>query len=536
MAKNNSFSQTGVQVQAQVQTLTPQQLLVAHLTEMPVEALAERIDIELKENPTLERDTSHDEYGDRVGEEGTMSDDATLADLTPDERALGDFSAESPSLDDYSSPDDVPDNLPTTSRRGVIEAIDGETRSFYDQLEEQIGLFDLNDHERELLRYIIGSLDDDGLLRVSLAQIKDELEVYHNIPTSEEELERMLHVLQNFEPAGIGARTLQECLILQVEHAPDRNSPAKQLLLRLLNESFDLLMLGRWDKIRTRFRLDDNTMSRLQHEVRRLNPRPGSSMGEAVGRNLQQITPDFIVETDPYGNITMTLNQRGVPPLVVSADDERLMHELEQQRATEMTRSEREGLTYIRERVEKAQGFIDALEQRRRTLTTTMQAIIHLQRPFFESGDETLLRPMNLDDVSQLTGLHFSTISRVSNSKWVETSFGIFPLKWFFTSAARKDGDDVSIREIKATLTEIVNGEDKAQPYSDDTLTDKLRQRGYDVARRTVAKYRTRSASAQTVQIAICVPFSSLPDGFRASSDRNTSPCSDSWCCSSSRT
>lgn len=214
-------------------------------------------------------------------------------------------------------------------------------------------------------------------------------------------------------------------------------------------------------------------------------------MGETVGRNLQQITPDFIVETDPYGNITMTLNQRGVPPLVVSTDDERLLRELEQQRSTEMSRSEREGLTYIRERVEKAQGFIDALEQRRRTLTTTMQAIIHLQRPFFESGDETQLRPMTLDDVAQLTGLHFSTISRVSNSKWVETSFGIFPLKWFFTSAARKDGDDVSIREIKATLTEIVNGEDKRQPYSDDTLTEMLRQRGYDVARRTVAKYRT---------------------------------------------
>ena len=495
MANTNSFSQTGVQVQTQVQTLTPQQLLVAHLTEMPIEALAERIDIELKENPTLERDTSHDEYGDRVGEEDPMADnynnEGTLDDLNPDDRSLGDFSGESTSLADYSSPDDVPDNLPTASRRGVIDAIDGETRSFYDQLEEQIGLFDLNDHERELLRYIIGSLDDDGLLRVSLTQIKDELEVYHNIPTSEEELERMLHVLQNFEPAGIGARTLQECLILQVKHAPDRNSPAKQLLLRLLNESFDLLMLGRWDKIRARFHIDDSTTSRLQHEVRRLNPRPGSSMGETVGRNLQQITPDFIVETDPYGNITMTLNQRGVPPLVVSTDDERLLRELEQQRSTEMSRSEREGLTYIRERVEKAQGFIDALEQRRRTLTTTMQAIIHLQRPFFESGDETQLRPMTLDDVAQLTGLHFSTISRVSNSKWVETSFGIFPLKWFFTSAARKDGDDVSIREIKATLTEIVNGEDKRQPYSDDTLTEMLRQRGYDVARRTVAKYRT---------------------------------------------
>lgn len=504
-----NFSQTGVQVQTQIQTLTPQQLLVAQLTEMPIQALAERVDIELKENPTLERQADSDDYDtadnhDDYDTSAPNSDDYASGDSgatdTYDDdtvSALGGFAAESaPSSTadqraDYSSPDDIPDNLPTTSRRGVIDAIDGETRSFYDQLEEQIGLFNLTDHQVELLRYLIGSLDDDGLLRVKLSQIKDELEVYHNIPTTEDELEQTLHILQNFEPAGVGARTLQECLILQVQHSPDRTSPAKQLLLRLLREAFDLLMLGRWDKIRTRLRLDETTTARLQHEVRRLNPRPGSSMGEAIGRNLQQITPDFIVETDPYGNVTLTLNQHGVPPLTVSADDTALLQELEAQKNAQMSRTQREGLTYIRDRVEKARSFIEALEQRRRTLTVTMQAIIRLQRPFFESGDETQLRPMTLDDVAQLTGLHFSTISRVSNSKWVETSFGIFPLKWFFTSAARKDGDDVSVRDIQATLQELIDAEDKSQPLSDDTLTDLLRQRGYDVARRTVAKYRT---------------------------------------------
>lgn len=488
----SSFSQTGVQIQTQVQTLTPQQLLVARLTEMPIEALAERVDIELKENPTLERRTDSDDFSNRVGEGSDYTADSDYS----SESVLSGFAAETESgtydrAADYSSPDDIPDNLPTTSRRGIIDAIDGETRSFYDQLEEQIGLFNLNDHERELLRYLIGSLDDDGLLRVKLSQIKDELEVYHNIPTTEEELERVLHVLQHFEPAGVGARSLQECLTLQVEHAHDHSAPAKQLLLRLLRDNFDLLMLGRWDKIRSRMKLSENETARLQHEVRRLNPRPGSSMGEAVGRNLQQITPDFIVETDPYGKITMTLNQRGVPPLMVNADDDTYLRELEQQKASELSRSEREGLTYIRERVEKARNFIDAMEQRRRTLTATMQAIIRLQRPFFESGDETQLRPMTLDDVAQQTGLHFSTISRVSNSKWVETSFGIFPLKWFFNSAARKDGDDVSVRDIQATLQELIDAEDKRQPLSDDALTEMLRKRGYDVARRTVAKYRT---------------------------------------------
>lgn len=510
-----NLSQSGLQVQTQVQTLTPQQLLVARLTEMPIQALAEQIDIELKENPTLERKADSDDYADPYADPTASDTDSVLGgfpdepssdyptpydpDFAPDAvSVLSGFPAESPSSSsaadqraDYSSPDDIPDNLPSASRRGVIDAIDGETRSFYDQLEEQIGFFNLNDHEREILRYIIGSLDDDGLLRVSLQQLQDELEVYHNIPTSQDELEHILHILQNFEPAGVGARSLQECLILQVEHAPDHASPVKQRLLQLLRECFDLLMLGRWDKIRTRLHLTDTLAARLQHEVRRLNPRPGSSMGEAVGRNLQQITPDFIVETDPYGTITFQLNQRGLPPLTVNADDETYLRQLEQQKAADLSRADREGLTYIRDRVEKARSFIDALEQRRRTLTATMQAIIRLQRPFFETGDETQLRPMTLEDVAQLAGLHFSTISRVSNSKWVETTFGIFPLKWFFTSAARKDGDDVSVRDIQATLQELINAEDKSQPLSDDALTDLLRQRGYDVARRTVAKYRT---------------------------------------------
>lgn len=482
MVKSNSFAQSGVQVQTQVQTLTPQQLLVANLTEMPLQALAERVDIELKENPTLERTSDGDDYADSGSESnpGDTDLDTLDADTSHDD-----------SSDDYSSPDDIPDNMPTTSRRGIIDAIDGETRSFYDQLEEQMGFFDLSDHERQILRYMIGSLDDDGLLRVSLQQLQDELEVYHNIPTSQDELEHILHILQDFEPAGVGARSLQECLMLQVEHAPDHASPVKQRLAQLLRESFDLLMLGRWDKIRARMRLTPTEAARLQHEVKRLNPRPGSSMGEALGRNLQQITPDFIVETDPYGGITMQLNQRGLPPLTVNPDDENMLQELEKQKPAQLSRSEREGLTYIRERVEKARSFIDAIEQRRRTLTATMEAIIRLQRPFFESGDETQLRPMTLDDVSRLTGLHFSTISRVSNSKWVETTFGIFPLKWFFTSAAHKDGDDVSVRHIQATLQELIDGEDKTQPLSDDALTEMLRQRGYDVARRTVAKYRT---------------------------------------------
>lgn len=469
------FSQTGTQVQAQTQTLSPQQLLVSHLTEMPVEALYERVDQELKDNVSLERDTAPEEWDDNSYEGETANDSSETYDSTAD----------------YSSPDDVPDNMPS-SGRSIPETVVGETLSFYDQLEEQIGFFHLNEHEEEIIRYLIGSLDDDGLLRISLQQIQDELEVYHNIATSQDELERILHILQNFEPAGVGARSLQECLLLQVQHNYDAASPLRQKLELLLTKGFDNLMLNRWDRIQHSLQLTDADVARLQHEVRRLNPRPGSSMGEAIGRNLQQITPDFIVETDPYGNLVMSLNNGRVPPLRISDDDLSFLRSYEGRDTKTLSRSERDGISYLRDRVERAQTFIDALQQRRQTLQSTMQAIIRLQRPFFESGDETLLRPMTLDDVAKATGLHLSTVSRVSNSKWVQTTFGIFPLRWFFTSAARLDGDAVSIRSIKTALKEIIDEENKRQPLTDEALTTALQQRGFDVARRTVTKYRVQ--------------------------------------------
>lgn len=472
------FSQIEAQVQTQAQTLTPQQLLVSQLTEMPVEALYERVDQELKENIALERDTNHGDEGEEAG--STEQQDYAETSEATDYSDYADLSGLS---DDVAPSHDADKDIP--------ETVVGETLSFYDQLEEQIGFFHLDDHEQELIRYLIGSLDDDGLLHTSLQQIQDELEVYHNINTSMEELEQVLSILQQFDPPGIGARTLQECLLLQVRRSPDHDSPIKQKLERLLTDYFDSLMLKHWDRIQRGLRLTDAEVSRLQHEVRRLNPRPGSSMGEALGKNLQQITPDFIVDTNPYGQLTLTLNQGQVPPLRVSDDDLTFLHGYEGRDLKSLSRSERDGVLYLRERVEKARGFIEALQQRRRTLTDTMHAIIRMQRPFFESGDDTLLRPMTLEDVASQTGLHLSTISRVSNSKWVQTPYGIYPLRWFFTSAARlQDGDAVSIRNIKAALQEIIEAEDKKNPLADEALARELQRRGYDVARRTVSKYR----------------------------------------------
>lgn len=478
-----SSSQVNVQLQSQLQTLSPLQLLVSQLVEMPIEALYERVDRELQENVSLEADPTDSSDYTGSSENSDYSDDSEFPESS-DNSDSSDYSA------DYSSPDDIPDNLPS-AHSGVTEAVTQETQSFYDQLEEQIGFFHLTQHEEEILRYLIGSLDSDGLLRISLQQLQDELEVYHNIPTSPQELEHILGILQNFEPAGIGARNLQECLILQVQHAPDHQSTVKQQLLFLLQNHFDSLMLKRWDRIQRSMRLSDADVSRLKREVHRLNPRPGSSMGEAVGRNLQQITPDFIVDTDSDGHLTLSLNNGHLPPLRVSKDDLDFLKSYDGRDTKDLSRSERDGVTYLRDRVEKAQGFIDALRQRRQTLTLTMQAIMKMQRPFFESGDETLLAPMTLEDVAKQTGLHLSTVSRVSNSKWVQTPFGVYPLRWFFTSAARlQGGDEVSVRNIQAALQEIVDAEDKQAPLSDDALARLLQERGYAVARRTIAKYR----------------------------------------------
>lgn len=481
-------SQTGVLAQTQVQTLTPQQLLVSQLTEMPVEALYERVDQELNENTSLERESS-DPSEEENYDYDNLSAEEKNDDFTDDYLDNVGNSQDYLELADLSGLSD--DATATSYHPDVPETVVGEIMSFYDQLEEQIGYFELTHHEEELIRYLIGSLDDDGLLRVSLQQIQDELEVYHNIQTSQDELEHVLGILQRFEPPGIGARTLQECLLLQVQHGNGYSASVRKKLELLLSEQFDNLMLKHWDRIKRTMHLTDAEVARLQHEIRRLNPRPGSSMGEALGKNLQQITPDFIIDTDPYGQLTMSLNNGHIPPLRINENDIKFLHSYEGRDIKSLSRSERDGILYLRERVEKARGFVEALKQRHHTLTLTMKTIIQMQRPFFESGDETLIRPMTLDDVAERTGLHISTISRVSNSKWVQTPYGIFPLRWFFTSAARlHDGEEVSIRSIKGVLQELIDAEDKHKPLTDEALAQALQQHGFDVARRTVTKYR----------------------------------------------
>jgi RNA polymerase sigma-54 factor len=312
--------------------------------------------------------------------------------------------------------------------------------------------------------------------------------LFNQIYTTEPEVLSVLRKLQEFDPAGIGGRSLQECLLLQIDRKP--TSTVKTLMQRVIADYFDEFTKKHWDRISQALSLNNDQTEALQRELRRLNPRPGAALGETIGRSLQQITPDFIVETQDDGTLTLSLNNSEVPQLQVSQSFADLLKDYQQNKEG-LSRQMKEALLYTKQKVDAAQGFIEAVKNRRRTLTLTMKAIVQLQHRFFEDGDEASLRPMILKDVAAKTGLDLSTISRVSNSKYVQTRWGTFPLKYFFGDAlVTESGEELSTREIKAALRELIDEEDKKKPLSDDVLSELLKQRGYPVARRTVAKYR----------------------------------------------
>ncbi len=476
------------QEQKLAQSFSQQQLLYAQLVELPVTQLLERVNTEMDDNPALEINPENLDYI----ESADASEGLDTSDAPEDYDTLRDREDRQSALDEALAAIGRDDEDLPVYHNGYAEAhediIYGDYTSFYDQLKEQMGLANLTDTERDIMEYLIGSLDDDGLLRKPLDAISDELAIYHNIDTTPRQIERVLHQLQQFDPAGIGARSLQECLLLQINRRED--SRLKQLMQTVITNYFEAFTKKRWDRIQTALKLSDLQAKALFGELRRLNPKPGAAMGEAVGRSMQQITPDFIVDTHDDGTITFTLNQGEMPELQVSQSFADSMREY-QQNKDHMTRQTKEALLYIKKKVDAAQSFIEAIRMRRHTLTITMQAIIQLQRQFFLDGDEASLRPMILKDVAERTGLDLSTVSRVSNSKYAQTRWGTFPLRHFFSdSYTTEQGEELSTREIKAVLRDIVDNEDKRKPLSDEILTQMLSQRGYPIARRTVAKYR----------------------------------------------
>lgn len=479
--------QIQTQAQQQIQTLSPQQILAVRLLELPAVELEDRVRAELLENPALE------EGQEKEGEESADSIETGLNESGEDEGDTG-----YDSLSDYLNEDDVPDYKLQDNNRSRDEQAEeipfSDSTSFYETLQEQLGEHELTERQRELAEYLIGSLDDDGLLRKPLDALSDELAIYMGIDATQKELEEALAIVQSFDPPGLGARSLQECLLLQIRRKIEQQPAVQQPLLELeeaiVSECYDDFTHKRWDKICLKLEADEETCNLAIKEICRLNPRPGASMGEAIGKNLQQIVPDFLVETYDDGTVGLTLNNHNVPELRVSRDFTQLVEEHTKNRANQ-TRQSKEALMFLKQKIDAAQGFIDAVRQRQDTLMRTMQAIIDLQRPFFREGDESLLRPMILKDVAERTGLDISTISRVSNSKYVQTNFGIYPLKFFFSDGyVNEEGEEMSIREIRRILKECIDSEDKKKPYTDDELAEMLKAKGYPLARRTVAKYR----------------------------------------------
>lgn len=489
--------QTQAQKLQQLQRLSAQQMLQVKLLEMPLTELEDSINAELDDNPALESENPDDMLNENVANDDSPADDEY--DNSNDEDAYEaesekearkdelDQALESIGKDDQ-MPDYNTDRYNNQDSADYEEMVYGDTTSFYDKLKEQMDMQPLSDKEKKVMEYLIGSLDDDGLLRKDLDSICDELAIYHNIDVTEKDIEHVLHILQTFDPAGVGGRSLQECLLLQVKRLP--RGVLRKTMEEVFTDYFEEFTKKHWDKIKARLELNDTQVETLQEEIRKLNPKPGASMGETEGRNMQQITPDFIIDTNDDGTITFSLNRGNIPQLTVSPSFTDMIDTYRKHK-DKMSRSDKEALLYAKEKVDKAQGFIEAIKQRRHTLIVTMKAIIDIQRQFFLDGDEADLKPMILKDVADRTGLDISTISRVSNVKYAQTKWGTFPLKFFFTdSYTTEDGEEMSTRKIKIALHDIIEKEDKKKPLSDDALAKLLKEKGFPIARRTVAKYR----------------------------------------------
>ncbi|MDI3526545.1 MAG: polymerase sigma-54 factor [Tenuifilum sp.] len=460
-----------------LQKLSPQQIQMIKLLEIPTMLLEQRIKKELEENPILEEVET-----DEPAAEPEM--------VLPDDNKEG--NDDEFSLEDYMNDDDVPtyklysNNSSYDDKREEIPFSTGV--SFHDYLENQLGMADLSEHEKQLGFYLIGNIDGDGYIRRKLSAIADDIAFSLGIETNEDELERILWVIQEFDPPGVGARDLQECLLIQIK-AKENQNKATQNAYKILKYHFDEFIKKHYDKISARLNLSDDELKEAIDEILKLNPKPGGSFTDPYDQSAQHIIPDFILEYED-GEFRLSLNSKNVPELRISKEYSDMIENYSYNKEFS-TSQEREAIAFVKQKIDSAKWFIDALKQRQNTLLTTMEAILDYQKEYFRDGDESKLKPMILKDIAERTGLDISTISRVANSKYIQTHFGIFPLKHFFSEGMQTDsGEQVSTREIKQILAECVENEDKKKPLTDEQLMEILKSKGYPIARRTVAKYR----------------------------------------------
>lgn len=472
--KHNSLSQTQAQTQTQTQTLSPRQVLFVRMLELTTVELEDKVRSELLENPALE---------------AIEPDTPDASNILSGEESTDEIS----SADDYRTPDDVPEyaGWEHRSTAGTAQEIPLSAGvSFGETLLEQLGELRLDETEKAIGEYLIGSLEEDGLLYKPLDEIIDELTIYNGIYTDEKTILRLLQMIQTFDPPGIGARSLQECLLLQIkrqeENATGRNE-SLALQRSILTRHYDEFSQKRWENIAAKLGCDESSFREAIAEITRLNPRPGASLTEGLGTSRQQIVPDFTVEVQDE-TISVQLDNMYIPRLCVSDDYQQMLEtQLRSDRPEEKAAAQ-----FLRHKIDAAKGFISAVKQREETLTRTMNEIVKAQREFLLSGgDEALLKPMILEDIARATGYDISTVSRVSNSKYVQLPWGIFPLKYFFNDGvATVGGGEISVRELHRCLQELIANEDKSNPLTDAQLTDELCRQGFSLARRTVAKYR----------------------------------------------
>jgi len=461
--------------QKQQQKLSPLQIQQVKLLELTGLEIEDRINQELEENPALEE--AYDSPSDSENENLDPELDSGID--TEEDIVLG----------DYRNEDDIPDyKLQQTyySDKNAKEDIPySEGESFQEYLLDQFRLKNLSDEQMQIGEYLIGNIDEDGYIRRSLEAISDDLAFQYSWEVSVTKIEKVLKIIQQLEPPGIGATHLQDCLLIQMKRK--EKTPVRKLAIRVLDDYFEAFSKKQYDKIERALNISDSEMKDIVKEITLLNPRPGNAWESDMDSKMAHITPDFYVEV-VNGELFLSM-QENVPELKVNKEYNDMLNQYT--KSKQQTQERKDAANFVKQKIESANWFIDAIKQRSLTLKKTMTAIIEIQRDFFLSGEESKLKPMILKDVAELCGYDISTVSRVSNSKYVQTYFGVFPLKYFFSEAMTNDeGEEVSTREIKLILKTCIDEENKSEPLTDDALMKELKNKGYEVARRTVAKYR----------------------------------------------
>lgn len=461
------------------QKLSPQQIQLMKLIQLPTQAFEQRLKEEMNENPALEGGNEEDYEKDEFELDNDQYDD-----YDENER----IEADDINIDEYLSDDETPDyktQVNNYSEDDERESPLAASLSFHQDLINQLNTFILNDQERQIAEFLVGSIDDMGYIRRSISDIVDDMAFTQGIYTDEAAVEKIFQVIHQLEPSGVGARNLQECLLLQLKHKTPTESV--ELATDIIENQFDAFTKKHYDKLLQKYGVSNELLKKAIQEIEKLNPKPGGSFA-GNSKITENVVPDFTIRIVD-GELELSLNGRNAPTLHVSKDYQDMMQTYKDSR--DKSNAQKDAVQFIKQKLDSAKWFIDAIKQRQETLFVTMNAIMHYQQEYFLEGDETKLKPMILKDIADMVGLDISTVSRVANSKYVETPYGTKLIKEFFSEAMKNDqGEDVSTLEIKKILQNIIEAEDKKKPLPDDQLAELLKEKGYPIARRTIAKYR----------------------------------------------